>query len=51
MLVAGKGDVVGEVEGVSKAELTGLADMLKSASSGIFLRPRITHSRGRYEHR
>jgi formylmethanofuran dehydrogenase subunit B len=51
VLVAGKGDVVPDVVGgVSKAELTALAEMLKSARFGaFFFGLGITHSRGRYK--
>lgn len=51
MLVAGKGDSVpDEVEGVPKAELASLVELLKSARFGaFFFGLGMTHSRGRYK--
>ncbi len=51
MLVAGKGDAVpDEVEGTSKAELSSLVELLKSAKFGaFFFGLGMTHSRGRYK--
>ncbi|MGA9099412.1 MAG: formylmethanofuran dehydrogenase subunit B [Methanotrichaceae archaeon] len=51
MLLAGKGDAVpDDVEGVPKAELAALIELLKSAKFGaFFFGLGMTHSRGRYK--